>query len=128
MRKTLVCCAVTLMVLGLSMIAGSTSAAGPEAKTVKGEVIDLPCYEGKGGARGEAHKTCAISCAKRGNQLAIVEDGTNTVYAITGDYAANKNEKLVEFVAAMVEAKGDVSEKDGKKWLAISSIKKVESK
>ena len=128
MRKTLAFCAATLMVLGLSLVAGSVSAAGPEDMTIKGEVVDLPCYEGKGGARGEAHKSCALSCAKRGNQLAIVQDGTNTVYAITGDYAANKNEKLVEFVAAMVEAKGAVTEKDGKKWLAISAIKKVETK
>jgi type 1 fimbria pilin len=128
MRKTLAFCAATLMVLGLSLVSGSASAAGPEDMTIKGEVVDNPCYESKGGARGEAHKSCALSCAKRGNQLAIVQDGTNTVYLITGDYAANKNEKLVEFVAAMVEAKGAVSEKDGKKWLAISSIKKVETK
>jgi hypothetical protein len=127
MRKILVCCAATLMVLGLSLATGFAS--GPLASgdiTVKGEVVDLPCYEGKNGARGEAHKGCAISCAKRGNQLAIVEDGTNTVYAISGDYSANKNEKLVGFVAEKVEAKGAVTEKDGKKWLAVSSIKKSE--
>jgi hypothetical protein len=50
------------------------------------------------------------------------------VYSITGDYAANKNEKLISFVAEIVEAKGTVTEKDGKKWLAISSIKKLDSK
>ena len=126
MRKTLVCCAVTLVVLGLAVVAGSAS-AGKEV-TIKGEVIDEPCFLGKNGARGEGHKACALSCAKRGNQLAIVEDGTNTVYSITGDYSANKNEKLIEFVAAMVEAKGEVTEKDGKKSILISSIKKVEMK
>ena len=125
MRKTLVCCAVTLMLLGLSMAAGSASGAvRPEEKTIKGEVVDQPCYDGKNGARGEAHKSCALSCAKRGNQLAIVEDGTNTVYSISGDYTANKNEKLIPFVAEMVEAKGTVSEKDGKKWIMLTSIKK----
>ena len=129
MRKTLVYCAVSLMVLGLSLAARSASGANPAKEaTVKGEVVDLPCYEGKGGARGEAHKTCALSCAKRGNQLAIVEDGTNTVYAITGKYTAEKNEKLIPFVAEMVVAKGEVSEKDGKKWLEVSDIKKVEMK
>lgn len=95
--------------------------------TITGEVIDQPCFEGKGGARGESHKACALSCAKRGNQLAIV-DAKNNVYSITGDYSANKNEKLVPFVAEMVEVKGVVSEKDGKKFIALSSIKKVEPK
>ena len=129
MRKTLVCCAVTLMVLGLSLATKSVSGANrAKETTVKGEVVDLPCYEGKSGVRGEAHKACALSCAKRGNQLAIVEDGTNTVYAITGKYAAEKNEKLIEFVAAMVVAKGEVSEKDGKKWLEVSDIKKADAK
>ena len=129
MRKTLVYCAVTLMVLGLSLAAGSASGANrAKEMTVKGEVVDLPCFEGKGGARGEGHKSCALSCAKRGNQLAIVEDGTNTVYAITGKYAAEKNEKLIPFVAEMVVAKGEVSEKDGKKWLDVSDIKKADAK
>jgi hypothetical protein len=126
MRKTLVYCAVTLMVFGLSLTTNSASGANrAKEMTVKGEVIDLPCFEGKGGARGEAHKSCALSCAKKGNQLAIVEDGTNTVYAITGKYAAEKNEKLIPFVAEMVVAKGEVSEKDGKKWLDLSDIKKA---
>ena len=129
MRKTLIYCAVTLTVIGLSLAARTASGANPAKETiVKGEVIDLPCYEGKSGSRGEAHKGCALSCAKKGNQLAIVEDGTNTVYAITGKYAAEKNEKLIPFVAAMVVAKGEVSEKDGKKWLDISDIKKAEMK
>ena len=127
MRKTLVYCAVTLMVLGLSLTTKSASGASrAKEMTVKGEVVDLPCFEGKRGARGESHKSCALSCAKRGNQLAIVEDGTNAVYAITGKYAAEKNEKLIPFVAEMVVAKGEVSEKDGKKWLELSDIKKAE--
>jgi hypothetical protein len=45
------------------------------------------------------------------------------VYEIQGDYAANKNEKLLPFVAAQVEATGQVSEKDGKKVITVTSIK-----
>jgi hypothetical protein len=120
---------MTLVLLGLSLAAVSASWARSSGDaTVKGEVVDLPCYEGKGGARGESHKSCAVTCAKKGNQLAIVEDGTNAIYVISGDYAANNNEKLVPFVAEMVQVKGTVSEKDGKKWLAVSSIKKIDKK
>ena len=124
MKKRLIYFVIALMVIAGSL-AGS-SAMGSDEMTVKGEVIDQVCFEGKNGARGEAHSSCALACAKRGNQMAIIEDGSNTVYAISGDYSANKNEKLIPFVAAKVEAKGTVMEKDGKKWLNITSIKKAE--
>jgi type 1 fimbria pilin len=126
MRKTLIYVAMALIAISASF-AVTANTSDDKEMTITGEVIDQPCFEGKGGARGESHKACALSCAKRGNQLAIV-DAKNNVYSITGDYAANKNEKLVPFVAEMVEVKGVVSEKDGKKFIALSSIKKVESK
>ena len=127
MKKTLTYLAVALIAIGASL--NVTAAVNGDSKevTIKGEVIDQPCYEGKGdGGRGEAHKACALSCAKRGNQLAIVDE-KNNVYSITGDYSANKNEKLVPFVSETVEAKGVVSEKDGKKFIALSAIKKAGS-
>jgi hypothetical protein len=124
-KKTMIYLAVALMVASSAL--GVASATSDKEVTIKGEVIDQPCYD-SGGKRGEAHKTCALSCAKRGNQLAVIEDETNAVYSVTGDYAANKNEKLIPFVAEMVEVKGTVTEKDGKKWLAVSSIKKIEKK
>ena len=40
----------------------------------------------------------------------ITADG---VYTIAGDYAADNNAKLIEFVSKKVEATGDVTEKDG---------------
>jgi type 1 fimbria pilin len=123
MKRVLIYAAMALMMMGASI---AVSAASDKEVTLKGEVIDQPCYEGKG-AKGEAHKACALSCAKRGNQMAILDDG-GTVYSITGDYAANKNEKLISYVAETVEVKGTVSEKDGKKWLNITSIKKADTK
>ena len=124
MKKRLVYFAMALVVIG-SALAG-TSVFGSDEVTIKGEVIDQACFEGKNGARGEDHSACAMMCAKRGNQMAIIEDESDTVYSISGDYAENKNEKLIPFVAAKVEAKGTVMEKDGKRWLNITSIKKLE--
>ena len=125
MTRRMIVLAVALMALGAAITAvGARAYSMPKDSKITGEVVDLPCYEGKNGARGEGHKSCALSCAKKGNQLAIVENGTNTVYAITGDYAANKNEKLIPFVAETVEATGEVTEKDGKKFIAAKSIKK----
>jgi hypothetical protein len=126
MKRTMIYLAIALMTIGASLTV-SAAVSDDKEVTIKGEVIDQPCFEGKNGARGEGHKACALSCAKRGSQLAIVDD-KNNVYSITGDYAANKNEKLIPFVAEMVEVKGVVSEKDGKKSIALSAIKKAESK
>lgn len=128
MKRTMIYLVLAVMAVCGSVAAASASSASDKEVTIVGEVVDQPCFEGKNGARGEGHKTCALSCAKRGNQLAVVEDKTNAVYSITGDYSANKNEKLIPFVAETVEVKGTVTEKDGKKWLAISSIKKVDMK
>jgi hypothetical protein len=123
MRKAIYILAA-MIAIGVSVV---SFAAQPKEMTVKGEVVDLACYEGKNGARGAAHKSCGVTCAKGGNQLAIV-DGSNRVYLISGDYTANKNEKLIDFVADMVEAKGDVTEKDGKNWLMVKVIKRAEAK
>lgn len=125
MKRMMIYLTVALMAMFASL---AVSAFSDKEMTIKGEVIDQPCYEGKGGAKGEAHRSCAITCAKGGKQMAVLEDGTNTVYSITGDYSANKNEKLIPFVAEMVEVKGTVTEKDGKKFLAVTSIKKAEKK
>ena len=134
MRKRLIYCAVALMVAGLCLKAAPSLAYDDKKKddkkkevTITGEIIDEPCYVGKNGARGEGHKNCALACAKRGNQMAILDD-SNNVYSITGDYADTKNEKLIPFVAQTVEATGVVKEKDGKKTIAVTSIKQVEKK
>ena len=89
--------------------------------TVKGEVVDLECSLSKGVAgKGDAHAACAMICARNGQAMAILTD--DEVYLIEGDYTANKNAKLLDFVAKKVEAKGNVSERDGKKIINIAAM------
>ena len=91
-----------------------------EEKTIRGEVIDIKCHQGKG------HEACATSCVKRGEQAGIKvgED----IYLIVGDFTADKNAKLVEFVAKDVDATGEIGEADGHKTIKVSKIKIVEVK
>ena len=90
--------------------------------TVKGEVVDVACALSKGdGGKGDGHAACAMSCAKRGQPIGILT--ADAVYEITGDYTANRNAKLLDFVAKRVEVTGEVSEKGGKKMMSVKSIK-----
>ena len=108
----------------LSVAAFAVALVAPavaDNRTVKGEVVDLACSISKGeGGKGEAHAACAMACAKRGNQMAIL--ATDAVYLVEGDYAANSNAKLLDFVARQVEAKGNVVEKDGKMIINVASM------
>ena len=104
--------ALTLALAALVM--APVSAQQEAEKTLKGEVIDVKCHQGKG------HEACATSCVRRG-EAAGLKVG-DEVYMIVGDFAADKNAKLVEFVAKDVEATGKIGEKDGHKTIAITKI------
>jgi hypothetical protein len=115
MRKLLASLAAAALVAAL----GASLRA--ESKTVKGEVIDVMCHMKKAENTGAGHSDCALSCAKKGAVMGILTaDG---VYTISGDYAADNNKKLLEFISKNVEATGDVTEKDGKKIIAVTEMK-----
>jgi hypothetical protein len=90
--------------------------------TIKGEVVDVSCaLSQKEDGRGAGHAGCAMSCAKGGQPVGVLT--ADAVYTITGDYAANKNAKLLDFVAKSVIVTGEVTEKDGEKSINVKSIK-----
>lgn len=98
-----------------------TAAPFAAEKTVKGELIDVQCHTKKATNVGEAHKDCATSCAKKGAPMGIhASDG---VYTITGDLTKENNKELVPHVGHTVEVTGEVTEKDGKKTIAATSLK-----
>jgi hypothetical protein len=89
-------------------------------KTITGPVVDISCDTGNKHAPDAA---CTMSCVKRG-QAAGIKAADGTIYQVTGAYAANNNEKLVEFVSkGNVVATGAISEKDGKKMIDVSTLK-----
>lgn len=113
---------VSMLASAAVVAALTTATPAAEPITVVGEVVEVACLNSKGdGGKGEAHANCAMACAKRGNQMGILTD--DAVYLIAGDYAANNNAKLLDFVAKRVEARGEVSEKDGQKVLTVTAMK-----
>ena len=90
--------------------------------TVKGEVVDVACSTAKKEAgKGAGHANCAMVCAKKGQPVGILT--ADAVYTVVGDYAANNNAKLLDFVARNVVVTGEVTEKDGVKLINVKAIK-----
>ena len=100
--------------------AGTTVPLGAAATTLKGEVVDVQCNLKDAKNKGTDHADCASSCARRGATMGIMTaDG---VYTITGDYTKENNKKLLDFVAKQVQASGEVTEKDGKKVIDVTTL------
>ncbi len=110
-----------LAVLAVAALAAAASLAAAPG-TIRGEVVDVTCQKTKGaGGVGTAHIGCIMMCARKGDQLGIMTQ--DAVYEIAGEYSANNNAKLIEFLAAEVEATGEVTTTDGKKIMTVTSMK-----
>jgi hypothetical protein len=110
---------------GMSVAAFVVAMSAPafaKTETIKGELVDQACYTKDAKNVGEAHKDCAVTCAKKGQTVALVtEDGK--VYSVMGDLAADKNAKLIAHMSHTVELTGDVQEENGKMMIMADSLK-----
>jgi predicted metal-binding protein len=102
-----------------------------KTETVKGRIVDVSCYmKDKANNAGNDHKMpadtkeCAAACARKGAPMALLTDD-GKVYQLTGGLAADKNAKIIQHVAHIVEVTGDVTEKDGKMMLEADSLKMI---
>ena len=112
------------LVAGAAFVVALAAPAFAADMTIKGEVVDVACSTDKKDAgKGAAHASCAMVCAKKGQPVGILT--ADAIYTVTGDYAANSNAKLLDFVAKNVIVTGTVSEKDGVKSMNVKSIKLV---
>jgi hypothetical protein len=115
---------IVSFVAGAALVALMASPVLAEDTKVTGELVDVACAVKKApGGKGDDHAACAMSCAKRGQPQGIMT--ADAIYTITGDYTADNNAKLIDFVAKKVEVTGEVTEKDGQKMIAVKSIKLV---
>lgn len=99
-------------------IAVALVAAGPiglsafDYRTIQGEITAPACSAAEvAEVPGESAAARLMRCARQGVPLALAT--ADALYAITGDYTANRNAKLLDFVAKPVEAKGQVTEREG---------------
>jgi type 1 fimbria pilin len=110
------------LVAGGAFVAALAMPVVASDMTVKGEVVDVACSIAKKDAgKGASHAACAMVCAKKGQPVGILT--ADAIYTVTGDYSANSNAKLLDFVAKNVIVTGEVTDKDGQKQINVKSIK-----
>ncbi|MCS7156878.1 MAG: hypothetical protein N0A16_04025 [Blastocatellia bacterium] len=125
MKRNIWMALVVSLAMSLAMM-GPTSWLLAQEVTVVGEIVDWNCYTKDAKNKGAAHRACAINCAKAGAPLGIVDEKTGELYKLAGEaWTANKNEKLIPFVAERVTIKGKVEKKEGVKVLTILSVEKA---
>jgi hypothetical protein len=122
------------MFAGLTVAAFVVALGAPafaKEETVKGQVVDMSCYNMDKSNTGVDHKMpkgdtkdCAVACAKAGRPMALLtSDGK--VYEIAGGLAADKNAKLIAHISHTVEVTGDVMDHDGKMMITADSLKMI---
>ncbi len=98
----------------------SASTSGP--KSIIGEVIDPACWV-INGAKGEAHKECAIACSRAGQTLAILERKTNKVYILASERPGeDPNKPVADYIAQAVLVKGKVYSRGGLLAIQVQSV------
>lgn len=101
--------------------AGS-KASSSASKVIIGEVVDPACWI-VNGAKGEAHKECALACAKAGQVLGILEKKTNKLYLIATERPGeDPNKGLIDYCGQTVSAKGRVYTRGGFTAIQLASV------
>jgi len=110
------------VVTGAAVVALLAMPAAAADMTIKGDVVDVACAtDPKLAGKFDDVIACTIAAAKKGGPLGVKT--ADALYTITGDYAANKNAKLLDFLTKKVIATGEVLEKDGVRSINVKSIK-----
>ena len=96
-------------------------AAAPEEDTLTGEVVDVFCYLShaeKG--LGKEHARCAKKCIKGGLPVAI-KVGDQLYLASMAEHEP-ANEVLADYAGQEVTVHGEIMERDGQKFIAVSHV------
>jgi hypothetical protein len=90
---------------------------------ITGELVDQTCYaKDKANSVGVGHEECAMTCAMKGQTVAVVTD-KGEVFAIAGELAKDNNAVLVPHMSHRVVVTGEIVEKDGAKTITAVAVK-----
>ena len=115
---------------GISLLLSAAIAAAAEGTetTVNGWVLDSACAFTKGLTK-PISRDCALTCAKSGSPLVILQADGSIYWPISDTMpAAGQNSRLMPFAGKQVTASGKVYTRGGSKALVIESIKEATAK
>jgi len=104
---------------------GAAGAAAAEPEALRGEVVDLSCYLGRG-ASGSEHAACANRCIASSHTAGFrAEDGS--VYLLLRAQGAPPPDEIVADLAGVpVEIEGSATERDGFRAFRITAARAIE--
>jgi len=114
---------IALTPLALACLLGGI--AGAEERTITGELLDPASYV-KDGRRGTDMTEATYEALEGGQTLAIVEDGTGSVYVLFAEQAGeDPNELAYDYVNQSVRITGQVYERGGLRGVVPALIEPV---
>lgn len=114
--------AIAVFISAVVSLAGEGKKMGGTEGSVTGRVVDPACYVGMG-LKGEAHKECAIGCAKAGQAFGILDEKNGVLYQVLeGSPMADPNKLLWDHAENVVTVKGMIFEKDGLKAIVPTQV------
>ena len=108
MRNGRGACALMVSLVATASLAAQLNVIERGKPTVlRGEVVEISCYQAKGIAAGTgaAHVACAKECAAKGRSLGLLTEGDG-LYRIVGAMTASNNAKLVPYLGQTVDLSG----------------------
>jgi hypothetical protein len=78
------------------------------------------------GRRGEEHRQCAITCARAGQPLGIVDERSRTLLFLVLDRRAGEaSNPLLDSIAARVEVRGRRFDRGGISGIVVEQVKEL---
>ena len=105
----------------------STGAEEAQEVSVTGEAVDIQCY--MGARSGEAHASCATSCAESGLPIGFVtvdDEGKESLYLVMGAERKPAKDYMAEHMGQEVTATGTLVTKGGMRILTVSKVETAE--
>lgn len=126
LMRTLAGGAVAAAVAAAGFATAPPAPAGePKRVTVTGEIIDSWCYLSEiMWASGSAHHRCAVWCARGGVPVSILgeDEEVYVLLLVEDDPEVIGNEAVFRSQTNEVVVDGDLYERDGVKYLAVTEI------
>lgn len=97
-----------------------------EATTIQGEVVDPSTYL-QDGRHGPELAEQTYEAVDGGQTLALLEDGTNTLYLLIAERPGeDPNELVYDYVNQQVKATGHVYQRGGVRGVVLSTVSPIE--